>query len=230
MPTRVKTRRPYSTALRDEQAHSTRQRILDTARQLLVRGGYSQVTMQELAREAGVAHQTVYSQFGNKIRLARELIDSGFPHVAEGVAVLERARDAGDPEQWLRVTGTFARHLYGPCADLFRFMRESGDPQLMAHYREVAASRRQRFAQLGPQLERSGRLRPGLSGEDAIDVVWLMSSPETYEQLVLDRGWTPERFETWLGDALIELILVPDSAARRAPADRRGHRQEATRD
>lgn len=187
---------------------------MDAARRLLVSGGYSQVTMQELAGEAGVAHQTVYAQFGNKIQLARELIDTGFPHVAEVVAVLERARDAGDPEEWLRVTGTFARRLYEPCADLFRFMRESGDPQLLGHYREVAASRRRRFSELGAQLERSGRLRPGLSGEDAVDIVWLMTSPETYEQVVLDRGWTPERFEAWLGDALSDMILLPPPNGR----------------
>lgn len=219
MPTHVKRRRVYSTTLREEQARMTRQRIMETARRLLVQGGYSQVTMLDLAHEAGVAHQTVYAQFGNKVRLARELVDNGFPHVAEVVAALEQARDAGDPEGWLRATGTFARRLYEPCADLFRFMRESGDPQLLAHYREVAASRLRRFTQLGPQLEETGRLRPGVSGKDAIDLVWLLSSPETYQQLVLDRGWTPERFEGWLGDALVDLILVRDDASpRRAGA------------
>lgn len=209
MPARVKTRRPYNTKLRDEQAQITRQRIVDTARRLLVRGGYSQVTMEDLARESGVSYQTLYLQFGNKIHLAQELIATGFPHVADVIAELERARDAGDPERWLRATGTFARRMYEPCADLFRFMRESGDPQLLAHYREVAASRRRRFARLGPQLERSGRLRPGLSGGDAIDLVWWMSSPETYEQVVLERGWTPDRFEKWLGDSLVDLIMTP---------------------
>ncbi|HEY6957194.1 MAG TPA: TetR/AcrR family transcriptional regulator [Candidatus Limnocylindria bacterium] len=207
MATRVKGRRAYRTTLRDEQSQATRQRILESARRLLVRGGYSQVTMQELAREAGVAYQTLYAQFGNKTLLAHELIKTGFPHVREVVAVIEEARDARDPERWLRVTATFARRMYEPCADLFRFMRESGDPALLAHYREVAASRLRRFALLGPQLEASGRLRVGLSGSEAIDLVWLLSSPETYEQLVLDRGWTPSRFEEWLGGALVGLIL-----------------------
>lgn len=223
MPTPVKGRRPYSTTLRQAQAEATRARILDTARRLLVSGGYSRVTMQDLAREAGVAPQTVYSQFGNKIRLARELIDTGFPHVAEVLAVLEQARAAGDAERWLGVTGTFARRLYEPCADLFRFMRESGDAELLAHYREVAASRRRRFAPLGPLLERSGRLRSDLSPDAAIDLVWLMSSPETYEQLVLEGGWTPERFEVWLNHAAVDLILTPRPA-------RRGHRGTVTKD
>ena len=55
MVTGVKGKRTYSTSLRREQAQMTRQRILEVARRLLVSGSYSRVTMEEIAREAGVA-------------------------------------------------------------------------------------------------------------------------------------------------------------------------------
>ena len=74
MATRVKRRRTYSTTLRREQAQMTRQRVLDTARQLLVSGSYSRVTMEEIARGAEVAYQTVFSIFGSKLRLAPPLL------------------------------------------------------------------------------------------------------------------------------------------------------------
>ena len=208
MSSAVKEGRPYRTQLRQEQAQLTRQRILDAARNLLVRGGYSQVTMHDVAKEAGVAYQTVYSQFGNKIRLAQELCDVGFPHVADALALLAQARDAGDPEGWLRTMGTVARRLCEPCADLLRFMRESGDPQLEGRFKEIERGRHERLAELGPQLERSERLRPGLSGAEAVDLVWTLAGPETYEQLVLDRKWSPERFERWLSAALVDLVLA----------------------
>jgi hypothetical protein len=64
------------------------------------------------------------------------------------------------------------------------------------------------LAALGPQLEATGRLRPGISGQAAVDLVWSMSAPTTYEQLVLDRAWTPERFEGWLGAALVDLVMA----------------------
>ena len=67
MSDQVKDIRPYRTALREEQAQLTRGRILKTARRLLVQRGYSQVTMQDVAREAGVAYQTVFSQFRSKL-------------------------------------------------------------------------------------------------------------------------------------------------------------------
>jgi TetR/AcrR family transcriptional regulator, regulator of autoinduction and epiphytic fitness len=203
----VKDIRPYRTALREEQAQLTRRRILDAARRLLVGRGYSQVTMQEVAREAGVAYQTVFSQFRSKLQLALELCSSELRHVGGVVAMLAAARDAGDPGACLRTVGTFARQLYEPCSEVLRFMRESGDPDLISRYREIGVRRLQLLAGLGPQLERTGRLRPGLSGGQAIDLVWAMAGPELYEQLVLDRGWTPEQFENWLGPAVADLIL-----------------------
>jgi AcrR family transcriptional regulator len=204
----VKVARPYRTQLRQQQSQLTRQRILEAARTLLVREGYSQVTMQEVAQEAGVAYQTVYSQFGNKIRLAQELCDAGFPHVADALGLLAQGREAGDPEAWLRIMGTVARRIYEPCADLMRFMRESGDPELEGRFKQIEQGRFERLAELGPQLERSRRLQPGLSGAEAVDLVWVLAGPETYEQLVLDRNWSPERFEHWLSAALVDLVLA----------------------
>lgn len=210
MPPTVKNNRASRTTLREEHGQLTRRRILEAARRLFVERGYSSVSMLEIAREAGVAYQTVFSQFGGKLQLALELCTSEFPHVGQTVAMLVTACEAGDPEAWLRLLGTFARRLYEPCAEILRFMRESGDPELSSRLTEIEAGRLQRLAPLGPQLEKSGRLRPGVSGQDAVDLAWSLTSPATYEQLVLGRGWTPAQFESWLGAALPALILAVD--------------------
>jgi AcrR family transcriptional regulator len=69
--------RSYNGALRREQAQMTRTRILDAARRILVSGTYSSVTMDDIAKEAGVSYQTVYAIFGSKLRLAKDLMDMG---------------------------------------------------------------------------------------------------------------------------------------------------------
>jgi TetR/AcrR family transcriptional regulator, regulator of autoinduction and epiphytic fitness len=204
----VKTTRPQAGDLRQAQVELTRQRVLEAARRLLVSGGYSQVTMQELAVEAGVAYQTLFKRFGNKVRLAMEVIDTGFPHVAPTLAWLEAVSEAGDPVAWLRSMGPFSRRINEPCADLFRFMRESGDPTLLGRFKATEKHRRGTLAKLGPQLERSGLLRPGISGSQAADIVWAMAGSEVYAKLVLDQGWTPESFESWLCEALVSALLV----------------------
>jgi len=206
----VKTgaKRPYNTTLRAQLAQLTRQRILDAARRLLVKGTYSTVTIDDIATEAGVAYQTVYSVFGTKLRLAQAMIESGF-HI-EGVDdLIGQARDAADPEITLRVGARIARRLNEPCADLFRFMRESGDPDLLGRNREIADRRLTEVAFVPEKLARSGRLRTSLSPAEIHDLIWGLSGPDWYIQLVFDRGWTPDRYERWLGDALINLLLNP---------------------
>src|SRR6195256_3117047 len=112
MVSAVKTRRTYNGALRKEQAQMTRDRILEAARRLLVSGTYSSVTMEDIAREAGVAYQTVYGIFGTKLRLAQGLIDSGFPHVADALKLFEPLRETADPAVWFRTGARVNRLIY----------------------------------------------------------------------------------------------------------------------
>ncbi len=203
----VKGKRGYNASLRQEQAQMTRNRIIDAARRLLVEGTYSAVTMDEIAKEAGVSYQTVYAIFGTKIRLAEAMLDGGFSHVEEAVKPLQLARTSADPEFSLRTVARVFRGIYEPCADLLRFTQESGDPALQAHYRRVQESRLGRLKEVVKALERSGRLRSGLTTADALDVTWAMTSPDCYTRLVFQRRWQPDRFEEWLATALIDLLL-----------------------
>ena len=207
----VKVRRNYNGALRREQAEQTRTRILDAARRLLVSGTYSSVTMEDIAAEAGVAYQTVYAIFGSKARLAQRLVEIGFPHVADALKLLDQMDPAADPDTALRTAARVSRLIYEVCADLLRFLRESGDPGLLAHYRDREEQRlsgmvRYRVAE---RLERSGRLRTSISASEALAVIWSLSGPDLYTQLVFDRGWRPSRYEEWLADTLINILLRP---------------------
>jgi AcrR family transcriptional regulator len=210
----VKARRTYNGTLRREQAETTRGRILDAARRLLKSGTYSSVTMEDIAREAGVAYQTVYGVFGTKLRLAQGLIDSGFPHVADALKLFDQLGPSYDPEIGFRMNARVSRLIYELCADLLRFMRESGDPDLLARYREREEQRLMAMIQYGvpKHLDRSGRLRAGISQSEAVAIIWALSGPDKYTQLVFERGWTPTRYEEWLGDALINTLLQPEVA------------------
>lgn len=213
----VKARRPYNGALRREQAQLTRSRILAAARRLLTRGTYSSVTMEDIAKESGVAYQTVYGIFGSKLQLAQGLIEIGFPHVEDALKLFDRLRNSDDPELGLRTGARVSRLIYELCADLLRFMRESGDPGLLARYRDREEQRLKGMIQFGLSgvLERSGRLRAGLSPSEAVAVVWALLGPDPYLQLVFERGWTPSRYEEWLGEAMIDSILQPATKHKR---------------
>lgn len=205
----VKEKRPYNTSLRQEQVGLTRRRILEAARRLLAAGSYSVVTMDDIAKEAGVAYQTVYSVFGTKLRLAHAIIEAGWPHVDQALKLLDEAHTSSEPEVWLRTAARVSRRINGPCADLVRFMRESGDPDLLTRYHNLENERLRQLRQVTHRLARSGRLRNRLTGSEALSVLWAMTGADWFSQFVFIRRWAPARYEEWLGEALINLLLEP---------------------
>jgi AcrR family transcriptional regulator len=208
MASTVKRRRNYNASLRQEQAQMTRQRILDAARRLLIKGTYSSVTMEDIAQEAGVAYQTVYAVFGTKLQLAKDVIQAGF-HFEAVDELIARTNTTPDPEVAMRTGAEIARRIHETCADLVRFMRESGDAELLARYHENEELRLSQQAHIPALLQRSGRLNPGLSQDEALSVLWAMTGTDFYSLLVFQQGWTPDHYQDWLGTALIRLLLVP---------------------
>jgi hypothetical protein len=46
-----------------------------------------------------------------------------------------------------------------------------------------------------------------LRERDAADIIHALASPKVYGLLVVDRGWSPERYESWLRQILIDQLL-----------------------
>jgi hypothetical protein len=57
-------------------------------------------------------------------------------------------------------------------------------------------------------LRVTGEVRPDLSDEEVADIVWSMNSAEYWVLLVTERGWSPDRFRTWLVEAWTRLLLA----------------------
>ena len=50
-------------------------------------------------------------------------------------------------------------------------------------------------------------VRPGLGGDRAADLVWAIASPETYDLLVLQRGWSPADCAAWVAGAIAAALF-----------------------
>src|SRR5258708_32790035 len=136
MVSQVGERRSYNSSLRREQAQVTRARILDAASRLFASRGYRAVTVEDIAAEAAVAYQTVYAVFGTKITIARDILWSSLD--TEGIEpLLAQARISGDLENHGAIGAKVARRLNERFAPIVQFMRESGDPALLAEYHKV---------------------------------------------------------------------------------------------
>jgi len=207
----VQRKRTYKPGLRQELAQITKNRILHAASRLFVKSGYSSVTVEDIALEAGVAQQTVYAVFRTKLAVAQAIIWSSFQ--TEGIdELMAQARESSDLEVHIRLGVRMTRRLNERFATIVRFMRESGDPALLAEYQKIESLRFEQIrAQLSPVLQIGGRLRGGISRTDAVSTVWAMTGTDLYNQLVSGRRWTASRYEEWLKDALVRMLLEPSN-------------------
>jgi AcrR family transcriptional regulator len=69
MSTGTSSKRGYRMVARAEAAAATRERILQAAWRRFSKGTYVQVRLADVAADAGVSEQTVYSRFGSKDQL-----------------------------------------------------------------------------------------------------------------------------------------------------------------
>jgi hypothetical protein len=80
--------------------------------------------------------------------------------------------------------------------------------------REKERVRYERQAGLVKLLAEKGALRPEVSETAARDMLWTLTSHDTHRRLVVERGWSSDRYEQWLGDTLLLTLLKAKSAIR----------------
>jgi AcrR family transcriptional regulator len=210
------SRRVYDNTRRTEQARLTRRRVLDTARELLVERGPAAVTMRDVATYAGVSVETVYKTFRTKAALVKDVYDVTLAGDDEPIPMIDRPEiravfAASDPRDKLARYAFAARLIgerVGPLLARLLAGARGGDPDL-ARFRETINQERMAGADgLVRHLAATGGLRAGVDPERACDVVWTLISPEVYELLVGDRGWSPDEYEQWLAQALTDALAA----------------------
>jgi AcrR family transcriptional regulator len=209
-------KRRYDSTRRQVQARATRRQILEAARQLFTTRGYTGTTVEALAREAGVAVETVYATFGSKRTVLARLVDYAVGGDEEPIALLDRpgpqhVRAERDQQRQITLFAQDMAALVGRVGPLFEVMRGAAltEPEIAELLQRLLTARRSTMTVFVQWLESNGPLRSGLSPDDAADTVWALSSAEVHHLLTVDRGWPSEHYEQWLGDALNALLLPP---------------------
>ncbi len=202
--------RPYRSAIRQRQADETRQRIATAARRLFGSVGFEGTTIDAIAREAEVAPQTVYAVFRTKRGILADLLErAAFGPVYE--ELVRKAMETADPVERLRFASRIARQVYEARSAEMEQLRGAGivAPELAALERNEECGRYESQAALVASLAEAGRLRPDLDTTAARDALWALTGHDLYRMLVQERGWTPDRYETWLADQIATALLAP---------------------
>ena len=202
-------KRPYHSQVRQRQAEETRRRILVAARELFESRGYAVTTLEAIAELAEVSPKTITAVFGSKLALLAEVInpEAFSPRVRQ---LIEELRALEDPSRQLSLVAQITRQAYEPLVTSLELLRTAGAvaPELADVTRQIEARRRQNQARLIASLREQGALRPGLSLEEATDVLWALTSYDLYRMLVVEQRWEPERYETWLAQLLVQHLLA----------------------
>ncbi|MGW6700371.1 TetR/AcrR family transcriptional regulator [Nocardia sp. NPDC055049] len=200
-------RRRYDSLRRTLQAQATSIEIAQAARRLFVEQGWAATTVRDVAREAGVSVPTVYSAYGNKTGLIQAIADAAdlSADAPQMLDTLEAA--AGDPRAQLAAMAGYDRRLYERAADVIALIREAGrtEPALATTYID-ARHRADRT-----RIEVFTSWPPGTLREDlptSVDIYAALCTIDVYTTLTTERGWSPDRVETWWTATLARELLA----------------------
>ncbi|WP_203884314.1 TetR/AcrR family transcriptional regulator [Planotetraspora kaengkrachanensis] len=190
------------------QAAQTRRDIILAASKLFTQHGYAHTSVADIAREAGVAVQTIYASVGTKPQLITAMLDEvdTIAEIPELAARIQRSQDA---HEVISLMVRLTRQLNERCRDIITGLRSGAhvDADLAVAYAAGAARHRDGAAICAQRLARLNALRPGLDTATAATTIAVLLSTDSYAQLHTEHGWPYERCEQWLRDTLNQLLL-----------------------
>ena len=175
--------RPYRLGKRQADVEDTRDRIIAAARELFGKTGFYSVSLDDVAKTAGVARATVYYQFESKSGLLDAVVASIIQRV--GPERAQRAREHADAAMGVRLyvqevvaflatEDVLLRNLYGLAAV---------DPEASRVLEQYEGLRKDVLAWLVKRLADQGKLRRGVSQKHAVDMLWMLTSFRSFDQL-----------------------------------------------
>jgi AcrR family transcriptional regulator len=211
---RAQERRRYESPHRQAKAAETRRAVLEAALDLFGRHGYAATTVADIAASAGVAVDTVYAAVGRKPALLRALVETAISGTDDAVPAEERdyvvlIRAADTAREKLAIYAAAVAAIGGRMAPVHRALRQAAvtDPACAELRDQINERRAANMRLFAADLRATGELRSDLSDDDVADVVWSMNAAEFYDLLVVERGWSTERFRAWLFDAWTRVFL-----------------------
>ena len=108
-----------------------------------------------------------------------------------------------DPTRRLRLDADNAAQVKQRIGGVLRVIRSAApvDDEVAALWALIQSDFHANQRAVLEPLAGAGALRSGLSLERATDILWTLNHPDVWLLLHGERGWTPDEFEQWFGDA-----------------------------
>ncbi|HEY2151130.1 MAG TPA: TetR/AcrR family transcriptional regulator [Vicinamibacterales bacterium] len=187
----------------------TRRRIFEAAWNLIVVRGETGFTMAQIAKKAKISRQALYLHFADRAQLLDALVKyadekRGLTSAIQHIADAPTARAALDRMVSLQA-------LQNPriwaIALAFESVRRT-DKAAQRSWQGRQAGRLETCRTIIERLRREGELRPRLTMEEAADLLYMITSLSTWEDLVLVRGWTADQYQERVTRLLLEALTA----------------------
>ena len=180
--------RKYEQRLRADAADATRRRILDALEQRLRAAPTRPVSVDEVARAAGVARSTVYLIFGSRAGLFDALATDLWEQA--GLRRLTEAVASPDAREHLRGGMRAGVEIFAAIRDVAvaLFSMSELDPDSVGG--AITRLEKRRWGgmkHLAKRLDEQGLLRPDVTVDQAADVIWLLASFASFDALYTGR-------------------------------------------
>lgn len=200
--------RVYRSALRAQQAADTRRRIVDAAAQLFSSEGYQAATLAAIGRAAGVSTETVKTA-ASKAELLIAAFEVTFSGV-EAAATLTDTDVAADvfsvpDDAFLDVVIRQIGDANARGHALWTVLvgAAASDPVVDAALRGILERRAADYRRLVDELLARGYADRVADPVATAAALSFLLSPEGYQQLVTQSGWSTERYAAWVRAAIL---------------------------
>ncbi len=197
----------------EEERRATQRRVVEAARELFVTRGYVATTVADIAKEAGVALQSVYNAGKSKAALMHLVVDLAVAGDDEDVMLTDRPSitaiaDLSTAEQQVEKIATLIAETMQRLAPVWVAYRQAAavDPSAAESLEAAHRRRNETFAKMIGMVDQD-RLR--LSPEEATDTAWALGSIDVYLLLRQIRGWDHEHYTRWLASTLVDQLVQP---------------------
>jgi len=208
-------KRPYDARRRRERAaeerSATRRRVVDAARELFLSRGYVATTMADIASEAGVALQSVYTAGQSKADLLHLVTDLAVAGDDQEMMLVDRPEfeavgQEPDPERQVQMLAGLIAATLQRLAPVWIAYREAAavDPKAAANLVAAHRRRRETFGQMLRMVPEHHLRRPY---EESADTMWSIGSIDVYLLQRAALEWDATEHAHWLSDTLVNQLL-----------------------
>lgn len=205
-------RRKYDSSRRKARSLQNQLHITQVAERLFIERGYNGTSIELIAQTAGVAPETIYSQFGNKQSILSRVVGVAVVGDGEPIPLLARTyiqevESEKDQHRQIRMFASRIQIIMSRVAPLFEVMRSAArnEPEIHALLRRYLNGRMEGMGYFVDCVSANGKLR--LDKQAAIETLWTLTSAEVFMLLRKDRDWSAEEYEYWLTESLDRLLL-----------------------